>query len=39
MTTTTSIGWIRTTSLRGYSYFVLFTGRYAYGRPDNSQTS
>ena len=39
MTTSTSIGWIRTTSLRGYFYSVSFTGRYACGRPENAQTS
>lgn len=39
MTTGTGIGWIRTTSLRGYFYFVSFTGRYACGRPENSLTS
>jgi hypothetical protein len=34
MTTRKSNGSIRTTSLRGYLYFVSFTGRYAYGRPE-----
>jgi hypothetical protein len=34
MTTSKSNGSIRTTSLRGYLYFVSFTGRYAYGRPE-----
>lgn len=34
MTTSLSNGSNRTTSLRGYLYFVSFTGRYAYGRPE-----
>jgi hypothetical protein len=34
MTTSTSNGSIRTTSLRGFFYFVSFTGRYACGRPE-----
>lgn len=39
MTTSKSNGSIRTTSLRGYFYFVSFTGRYAYGRPEILQTN
>lgn len=39
MTTTTSTGTFRTTSLRGWLYFVSFTGRYAYGRPETLQTN
>jgi hypothetical protein len=39
MTTSKSNGSIRTTSLRGYLYFVSFTGRYAYGRPENMLTN
>ena len=34
MITNSSNGSIRTTSLRGYFYFVSFTGRYACGRPE-----
>jgi hypothetical protein len=39
MTTGSSNGSIRTPSLRGWLYFVSFTGRYAYGRPENLLTS
>ncbi len=38
MTTSTSNGSIRTTSLRGF-FYVSFTGRYAYGRPEILQTN
>jgi hypothetical protein len=38
MTTGKSNGSIRTTSLRGTYYFVWFTGRYAYGRPETLLT-
>jgi len=34
MTTAQSNGSIHTTSLRGWFYFVSFTGRYACGRPE-----
>jgi len=39
MTTGQSNGSIRTTSLRGFRYFVSFTGRFACGRPETSLTS
>lgn len=39
MTTSKSNGSIRTTSLRGYLFFVWFTGRYAYGRPETLLTN
>ena len=39
MTTAKRNGSIRTTSLRGRFFFVSFTGRYAYGRPETLLTN
>ena len=34
MITATNYGSIRATWFRGHGYFVSFTGRFAYGRPE-----